>query len=198
MFKTGNPPSVPVLSSPVINLLITNLQPKLDWGNVTVPTGTIFDHYQVQVATAITFSVLVYDQNVTVSDFTPPAPLTPNTKYYWRVRSFNLDGHYSGWSAVRSFREALLAPELTYPVGGTIINTTQPTFTWNPNDVATGYTIQVSRYANFSTLLVNASTASTSYTPGINLPKGVLLYWRVRANGSNGPSLWVQANFKIQ
>jgi hypothetical protein len=28
------------------------------------------------------------------------------------------------------------------------------------------------------------------YTPTINLPANITLYWRVKTNGLNGPSLW--------
>jgi hypothetical protein len=57
---------------------------------------------------------------------------------------------------------------------------------------ATSYTIQVSRNNSFTLLVVNATTvgAVSNYTPLINLPINIPLYWRVRANGLNGPSLW--------
>jgi len=57
---------------------------------------------------------------------------------------------------------------------------------------AAGYTIQVSRSNTFTPLVLTATTvgAVSTYTPTINLPANVQLFWRVRANSPNGPSLW--------
>jgi hypothetical protein len=196
---TGRPPGIPSLLSPAHNALLTNYQPKLDWNNVAVPTGTTFDHYQIHVATDSGFTAMSLDQKVAVSEYTFSAPLEPNTKYFWRVRSLNTDGHYSSWSALRSFRAAMLAPANNQPEDNSIQTSLRPVFDWSDVTGATSYTIQISRYANFSTNLISANAVSSAYSPSSNLPKVVTLYWRVRANGPNGPSPWSQAyRFTIQ
>jgi hypothetical protein len=39
-------------------------------------------------------------------------------------------------------------------------------------------------------LVVTKTVVPSTYTPTVNLPANIPLYWRVRANGLNGPSLW--------
>jgi hypothetical protein len=157
-----------------------------------VPVGTSLDHYQIQVATDLGFdgSTIVRDQNVNTSEYVPDTPLAPNAKYYWRVRSFNTIGHYSSWSLVRYFRAAMRAPVPVTPEDASSPTSLHPIFNWQSVDGATSYTIQISRYRDFSTYLVGVSVLSPTYTPAASLPRGVDLYWRVRANGPNGPSFW--------
>jgi hypothetical protein len=201
-FVTGYPPSIPVLNSPAAGSLTTDYTPRLDWKNVTVPTGTTFDHYQIQVAADNTFTSLVLDETVPdllVSEFTPVMNLAPNTKYYWHVRAFNTAGHYSAWSSTWNFRTAILPPTLLSPTDGEVLAAVRPPFDWEDVTGATTYTIQVSLSSGFSTKLTNRTTSSSSYLPTVNLPVGVTLYWRVRANGTNGPSLWSEVqSFTIQ
>jgi len=189
-FKTGNSPGIPTLLSPASNALITNYQPRLDWANVTIPVLTSLDHYQIQIATDSGFGTIFLDRNAASSEFTPDIQLNPNVKYYWRVRAYNTVGHYSSWSAVRYFRTAMLPPQLSIPENNASSTNLRPVFNWQMTFGATSYIIQVSRYSTFSINLVSAQVLSPTYTPAINLPSGVVLYWRVRANGPNGPSLW--------
>jgi hypothetical protein len=37
---------------------------------------------------------------------------------------------------------------------------------------------------------------ATSYTPTKSLPQNRIIYWRVRAAGPNGPSLWSKSSFR--
>jgi hypothetical protein len=63
---------------------------------------------------------------------------------------------------------------------------------------ASGYVIQVSTSPLFSAFVLNVTTgpALSQYTAVTNLPALKALYWRVRANGLNGPSAWsASANF---
>jgi hypothetical protein len=125
-----------------------------------------------------------------VHEYTPGTDLNPNTKYYWRVRSYNTDGEYSAWSLVRTFRTALSAPVLSTPNDGETITLLRPPFGWLDVPGATSYTIQVSKNSTFTSLVVTKTVVPSTFTPLANLPANVLLYWRVRANGLNGPSSW--------
>ena len=199
---TANVPSIPALVAPTENLLIsTTLAPKLDWGNSTVPAGVTFDHYHVQVATDTAFSNIITETDkagIASSEYIVPT-LIPNTKYYWRVNSFNSVGQYSSWSLTRSFRIAILPPALTTPSGSTGSLNLKPPFDWVDVSGASNYTIQVSKVSSFSTLLVNTTAPASAYTPTVNLPVNTTLYWRVRTNGANGPSNWsVPSTFIIQ
>ncbi len=68
--------------------------------------------------------------------------------------------------------------------------TTRPLFDWNNVDGALSYNIQVATDQNFTRLVLNLNVTPSAYVPTGDLPKGTLLFWRVRANGTNGPSAW--------
>jgi Zn-dependent metalloprotease len=195
-FRTPNPPGVPSLTAPAINSLQTDYSPTLKWSkpiNPTTPGSSPFDHYQVQIATDAAFMAIVQDEDVITYDtpeYTASPDLNPNTKYYCRVRAWNTLGHYSIWSAARYFRTALSAPVLSTPTDGETTPLLRPTFDWADVPGATSYTIQVSRNSTFTSLVVNKTVVASTYTPTINLPANIPLYWRVRANGLNGPSSW--------
>jgi hypothetical protein len=194
-FTTGNPPSIPVLVAPANNALTTNYTPLLDWKNSTLPIGTTFGHYEVQVDNNSDFSSLEVDADtssgvITDSQFIPISNLASNTKFYWRVRSVNDAGEHSAWSVSRYFRTALTPPVLTAPTNGSTTNDNTPTFTWNVVPGAATYTIQVSKNPTFTQLVLNKAVTMNTYTPATVLPANITLYWRVKANGINGPSLW--------
>jgi predicted phage tail protein len=189
-FVTPNPPPAPLLVSPANKALVTDYTPRLDWGDVTVPTGTTFGHYQIQVATNTNFTSPVQDATATLSAYTVPVHLLPNTVYYWHVRAANTLGHYGAWSVTRSFRTAIHPPVLLLPANGSTLLNRRPRFDWRNAVGASGYTLQISKYSNFAILMVNAPTIASAFNMQGDLPANTTLYWRVRANGVNGPSLW--------
>jgi hypothetical protein len=203
-FTTGNPPAVPVLVSPANNMLVTDYTPLFNWNNVISPAGTSFKYYEIQADDNIDFSSPEVNATTTLNDptnseYQQGSDLASNTKFYWRVRAFNTDDHYSGWSTVWYLRMAILPPQnITKVDNPDPTKPLKPSFTWDP---ATGpgtisnYTIQISTVSNFSSLLVNATTINPSYSLINNLPAGKTIYWRVRVNGPNGPSAWSTASF---
>lgn len=194
-FITANPPSRPVLLLPANNILTSNYTPHLDWKDSTLPANTAFLKYELQLsANDSSFTNLPTTVAITGlptdSTYTPGTNLTSGTKYFWRVRSYNTDGQYSNWSAVRSFRTVILAPVLNTPATASSTSDRTPTFTWNASPTgATSYTLQVFKNSNFTALVVAVTVHGTSYTPAANLLPSTY-YWRVRANGPNGPSLF--------
>jgi predicted phage tail protein len=193
---------VPSLLSPESGALTSDYTPRLDWGDSSVPAGTTFDHYELQVSTRSAFNALLLDQALAGpanSEYTFLSDLAPNARYYWRVRAFNTLGQSSNWSASRYFRAAMLPPVAVTPADGATLVNRRPTFDWQDVTGASTYTIQISRYSNFSTILASATVAASTYRASTDLPSGVILYWRIRANGPNGPSLWATARwFRIQ
>jgi V8-like Glu-specific endopeptidase len=208
-FVTPNPPSVPLPTLPALNSLQTDYSPLLKWSKPIIPTtpgAGVFAYYQVQVATDAAFTAVVRDVGTgLLTDYNTPQwdvtpDLLPNTKYYWRVRAWDDLDHYSAWSTAYYFRSAMSAPTLTYPGNAAVINLVRPPFDWADVAGATGYTIQVSKNNTFTLLVVNASViggTNSQYTPLVNLPVNMTLYWRVRANGLNGPSLWSTGSFMV-
>jgi predicted phage tail protein len=182
---------------PATNALTTDYTPRLDWGPVTLPLGTTFGHYQVQVADNTAFTAPAVDEfgltDRLVHEFTLATGLNPNTKYYWRVRSYNTAGEYSAWSLVRYFRTAILPPTLQAPADTLSVPTVRPAFDWGDVFGASGYAIQVSKSNTFTPLVLTATITGgthSQYTPLVNLPVNTILFWRVKANGLNGPSQW--------
>ena len=186
---TANPPGIPYLIAPTDAILTTNFTPRLDWSNSTVPTSTTFDHYLLQIATNSAFigAVEANASGLTNSEYIPVTALAPNTTYYWRVRPYNTKGEYNNWSAVRTFRTAIAPPTLSVPEDGAMTTNRRPTFDWDDMSGATSYTIQISRDATFANVMVYTVVTPSTYMPASNLPVGKL-YWRVFANGPNGPS----------
>jgi hypothetical protein len=196
---TPKPPSIPTLVYPIDNRLITHYTPTFDWRNSTLLRGIEFGYYQIQVANSANFLTPEIDivdlTDRTVSEYTLVTELIPNTKYYWRVRAFNSLGHYSTWSKVQTFRAAILPPTLVEPSKGSIAISLKPDFIWIPVDGATSYTIQVSLVPTFRELLASGNTRELRWTSSVNLPQNRTLYWRVQANGPNGPSLQSASSF---
>lgn len=196
-FKTGNPATVPALSAPANNALVKNYKPLLNWKDSAVPAGTTFKYYILEVDNNNNFSSPEVTATPTASQFTPGSDLDSNTKYYWRVLAVNtVNGvdHISGWSPTWSFRTVIPAPQAlaVIPTGEPL----KPAFEWDDaTGPISGYTIQISTSATFSTFIVNSTTMNSTYTMIKNLPSGKVIYWRVRVNGANGPSAWTTTQF---
>jgi hypothetical protein len=193
-FKSATPPSVPIPQSPPNDFLSTDYRPTLVWSESVLQTGVILKHYRLQVSTSQTFSPIFITREVTNGNsYTFSAgELNPNTRYYWRVQAESTVGHLSGWSTVRNFRAALKPPVLLEPADGTTVTTRRPDFKWQMDSYTgvTSYTFQLATDTAFTNLLINTSVNSTSYTATVDLPTSRKIYWRVRANGANGPSDW--------
>jgi hypothetical protein len=158
-----------------------------------VPAGTTFQKYELQLGTDSLFASPTSVDVVGLasnSQYTPPTSLDPNTTYYWRVRAHNTLGQHSSWSAVRSFRTALLPPTLIAPSDAAQLLNNRPTFDWADVPGVTGYRIQIANNVGFAPTLTNTVVTPSTYTPAADLPAGTTLYWRVQSNGTNGPSAW--------
>ena len=94
-FTTANPPSAPILSFPANTALIYDYSPLLTWSQLSVPTGTAFDHYQLQLDDDANFSSPVIDtslSSLTTTQYQVSSALPDNSTFYWRVYAFNTDG----------------------------------------------------------------------------------------------------------
>jgi hypothetical protein len=84
----------------------------------------------------------------------------------------------------------LLLPGVDVPGSAPNIGVKRPTFTWAATSGATGYTIQVSKVSDFSSTVVSANATNATYTLTTSFSTGTTYYWRVRINGTYGPSAW--------
>jgi hypothetical protein len=191
-FTTGNPPSIPVLVSPGNGALVAGPSPLFDWKDSSVPAGAAFGHYQIQIARDTAFAIIVHDATRTgvTNSRDTTAVLAPATTYYWRVRSFALNGDHSAWSAVRNVRLQFAPPTLLQPAHQSTVGSLRPLFTWAAMTGVTGYTIQISTSSTFGTVAVSASVGVAQFRPSGNLAAHTTYHWRVRANGTYGPGAW--------
>jgi murein DD-endopeptidase MepM/ murein hydrolase activator NlpD len=187
-------PGIPTLLSPLDSVLINTLRPKLDWSDST----PIADHYHIQIATNSTFTApVINESNVLTSDFTPTFDLDTGKRYYWRVKALNVIGGTDGWSTVRNFKTPLDRPVLKSPPNNEILINDRPEFDWEDVTGASKYVIQASTSSSFSTLLLNATINTSSYSMIEDLPQNQTLYWRVKAKTSVVSSKWsVKSSFK--
>jgi hypothetical protein len=84
----------------------------------------------------------------------------------------------------------LTAPQLLMPRAGALTGTLRPRFSWVEIDGATKYQIQIARAGIMSPQTVNAFVTAPSFLPTRKLPRGVILYWRVRAQYPTGWGSW--------
>ena len=141
----------------------------------------------------------------------------PATTYYWRIQSYSnalCNGDFvtggSGW-VVYYFRTAISAPTLVKPTSGTLVDNLHndqitgsghpyPLFQWQPVAGATGYILEVSTVATFTSLYINTSVSPSAtfnggtnigYSPTSDIASATTFYWRVETlNNTYGPSDW--------
>ncbi|MBN1299695.1 MAG: T9SS type A sorting domain-containing protein [Melioribacteraceae bacterium] len=190
---------VPTPSYPTAGVAVYTLTPSLHWYLGVYATGLIYD---VDVATDNSFSNIIYSVSGISTLSTTTIPLSPSTTYYWRVRSKS-GATTSGWSATSSFittasaNGSVVVPVPSYPIGGPLVYTTQPTLNWYLGTYATGltYEVQVDDDINFTTPDHTNSGITTLYdvvTGGLS--EGVTYYWRVRSSNGIINSAWSPVN----
>jgi len=185
----GVAPTVPALVAPVDKALVANYTPTLDWGDSSYIMALANPwSYEVNVTDGAT-----YNQTFnTVSGFfnseytfSSSAPLSQNTTYTWKVRSFNGFNQYSAWSLKRTFRTKLAQPVLNLPANTVApMNNKRPTFDWNAVNGATSYTLQI---LNGATVVVTGTITAPNhtFTPLADLLPNTTYTWKVKANGLN-------------
>jgi murein DD-endopeptidase MepM/ murein hydrolase activator NlpD len=181
----GKPPGTPSLSVPVKNTLLNVYTPTLDWSDAADAV-----QYNLQVATNSKFLPAdVRDTQVTLSTYPFITPLPANATYYWRVQAINAHGVLGAWTAYSYFRTSLNVPALAYPANHAAALTTRPTIKWGEVKDNSGYAFQLSALSTFSSKIVDTSVSGPAYTMTVDLGRGKVYYWRVRASGAN-QSAW--------
>jgi hypothetical protein len=114
VLEAGSNAPVPVLGSPVNNVLVRASQPSLGWTLPTTSTSTLT--YDVELSTSPDLSspiraVELPNPNAVLGT------LEPGT-YYWRARTTASSGHISGWSEIETFRIGVVSTSIDDAVGG--------------------------------------------------------------------------------
>ena len=174
-------PGLPTLIFPASSALINGLDVTLDWSDSSPGAH----HYELMFSDNPQFDPLISNPIDLMLSNQPISSLTANTTYYWKVRAVNLGGLTSSWTSTRSFRTRLPAPVLTDPEEAEETTSLRPTFNWDAVTGASGYTLQIASNSSFTQGLLTFTTASTSFTPSVNLVRNTTLFWRVMAKGTN-------------
>jgi hypothetical protein len=193
----GVPPVKVTLNSPGNGTDDIELKPEFSWNSVS--TGS---SYQIQVSADSEFGSFIIDESVTpniakslanadelnngVLTFKPENELLSNTKYYWRVRATNTNNASGLWSETWNFTTESGTPEvisLIAPGNTTTKQIIRPVFTWEGDNLATSYTLQLATTNQFTTGLQSFTIPSgTTFTPEADLAYSTTYFWRVRAN----------------
>ena len=180
-------PDPPVLLSPVIGSESVSTFPVIRWD-----VSTRAESYRLQVARDNMFSTVVFDQSdIDSTQYTFVEELNEFTRYYWRVNAKNIGG-ISEWSSISHFttdQAVPVAPVLVGPDDGTT-NVTNAMMLWNAVPTATGYRLQVSKNADFSSPAVDRDDLTNTFFQATNLEKFTTYYWRVRGISRVGQGYW--------
>ncbi|UCE08063.1 MAG: SBBP repeat-containing protein, partial [bacterium] len=116
-----------------------------------------------------------------VSVTAPLTNLLPNTTYYFRVVAEDNDGINDGADSTFTTPGPLEAPALSFPANGSIDISPIPTLRWNTVTGATSYRLQIARYSDFSTTVLNEGGITESSKTISGLASETRYHWRVQA-----------------
>lgn len=165
---------VVVLQTPTNNSYIS-LKPTLQWADLNGATS-----YTVQISKNALFTNDIIEAVVSQSEYTLTQNLDANEEYFWRVTADNSQGH---WSSIWKFTTdrgvnisnatpSNAATEVSLPVA----------FSWPALPNAATYTIQVSPDVEFTSLLINETINTNSYTESGVLNLNEHYYWRLNSD----------------
>ena len=153
------------------------------------------DVYQLQVATDVAFTNLVFNDSTLTQGSVSVGPLAHETVHYWRVRGINAAGP-GEWSEPKSFVTIMAspsAPPLVSPEHEAVEVPSSVEFSWETTASTERYQLQVATDAAFAHLVFNDSTITqTSHSFG-PLAYETAHYWRVRGINAAGPGEWSDA-----
>lgn len=190
-FSTPNLPAAPQFLTPENNA-VGVLQPvSISWKDV--PEVSM---YNLQISTNADFSSgIIKDTNL--ADTTIQiSGLTYNRLFYLRVAGKNSEGT-GPWSDIRNFTTQIAPPSvpvLNSPGDNSTGIPLTVTLRWNSVSGATGYTMQLSKKNDFSSVVLFGDIATTS-TEVSGLEVSAVYYWRIRAFNAGGNSSWATRSF---
>lgn len=174
--------------------LVTDTTAHFEWNEPTDNGGAVVDQYQIQVADNKGMNSPVVNTTNSGGRLYNATGLTPNTKYYVRVRAHNSAG-WGPWTSV-DYAAAQFTTDGTTPTApGTpnqIAHTqTSINLSWKNSDSRGGgnitYTCDCATDSGFTTI-VDTYSGSLSSAAFTGLTVGTTYYFRVRATNSFGNS----------
>ncbi|MFA5795456.1 MAG: DUF2341 domain-containing protein, partial [Candidatus Brocadiia bacterium] len=147
--------------------------------------------YTIKVASDNLFSNIVVDQSG-IAQTSYAVSLIHGNTYYWSVRARSVGGEDSDWSAASSFK-VIGMPSLYLPNNNFITSSDNINLSWNVGSENTSYRLQLSKYPDFETTIVDQDgLVSTVYNVS-GLENWSTYYWRIKASSPNGTSDWTMA-----
>lgn len=135
--------------------------------------------YNLQVSEDFDFTEIKLDATDLSDTLFVFEGLEPFKQYFWRVREKTWDT-WGKWSEIRRFNTLLSSPMLISPENGTIELEENIEFTWSMVNGADNYNLQLSKDADFSSILVDEILTSTSKNIDM-VELSSTYYWRVLA-----------------
>ena len=166
--------------------------------NVTVNTNLMWEQsesaskFSLQVSLYDDFSKLTIDtNNLTTTQFSF-IELLPNTKYFWRIKSFS-EKQQSDWSDTWNFTTGksfkLIDPKLSNPKNNSE-NFVDGILSWIKVDKAIKYKLQLSESIDFKNNIIDTNLANAIICRYSNLQYEKEYYWRVKAYSLYDSSQW--------
>lgn len=197
-FTTVGPPAPPTLYYPIDRDSLVKDTPAMKWGQ-TSPLAA--DSFTVQITPDPTFYYVQYSSNV-IGDTVHivQTALHRGSIYYWRVRAMNEAG-VGIYSSKDTFRVAASGdsmppvPQLTYPINGFNVQSTNVTLYWYPLWSIDSCTFQVElRTTNSFTGTPTDSNITALLFNYPSLTSNTVYYWKVRTKRFGIYSVWSSAD----
>ena len=183
---TGPALTTPVLVYPGEYATGIPFNPVLDWDSVINA-----DYYKVDISASTNFSSLYWSDTVYTTTATVGTALNGSTQYYWRVIAQNpFESKSSDTGSFTTHAPALAAPTLVTPANAATGQSQSPTLVWRRVTNADFYSVQLTQYDDFSSILLNVNTFDTSKLVAMTLLEGTKWYWRIRAINSTDTGSW--------
>ncbi len=155
------------------------------------------ESYELQVSTDLTFATTVIDETgLNDTDFTVSTAFDNATKYFWRVRAVNAGGE-GDWSETFSFTTIVSVPDVITLSGPSHESTglsIHPSFSWEPDPLATTYTLQITTDPIFGTGVTTYTDIEELYfNLPVDLEYSTTYYWRVAGVNAAGTGAYNDA-----
>jgi len=183
--------ATPAPASPANAAVAVPVSPVLAW---SASAGA--SSYTLEVATDTGFTNIVRSfSGLTDTSHTVTPQLNSYTVYYWRVKAHQ-GSDATVFSSRFSFETEIASPVLVSPANTAAGISIHPNLVWRSVAGATGYSLQLSANAGFSTLIHDTTLTDTSFTVSEILANNTLHYWRVKAHNAVDTSDYSGRNFR--
>ncbi|MBL7046529.1 MAG: hypothetical protein ISR95_02680 [Candidatus Marinimicrobia bacterium] len=186
-FQTESVPAA-VLNSPVGGVE-TTLLPEFSWDLVEQAA-----EYLIELGSDDQFDNILW--NLTTSQTSAQYPESASllqyaTTYYWRVATLADNGEILSLSSVDYFNTSSVFPVTGLTPNETGVESLTPTLSWNSNENAANYHIQISIDVEFTNILLDQVVENNQsvVTEATALSEGTNYYWHVDALDAAGESL---------